>query len=152
MRSEKKKTLVCGRGLMVISDRVFSLLKLGVIRLQAPRVSWDKCIWFKEATPKFSFLTWLAVHNRLSTGDRLLRWNPQAISTCWLCKSATETRDNLFFQCSYSEEVWRGTVRGLASGFPVQWTTLLQRLVTCLQDKTRTFLLCYCFQAVVYAI
>ncbi|XP_048598074.1 uncharacterized protein LOC125578958 [Brassica napus] len=68
-----------------------------LIRVHAPRVFWFKGIWFKEATPKFSFLSWLAVHNRLSTGDGLLRWNPQAISTCWLCSAALETRDHLLF-------------------------------------------------------
>ena len=37
-------------------------------RTHAARVPWFKGIWFKEATPKYSFLSWLAVHNRLSTG------------------------------------------------------------------------------------
>ncbi|XP_048637544.1 uncharacterized protein LOC125609956 [Brassica napus] len=74
-----------------------------------------KGIWFKEATPKYSFLAWLAAHNRLSTGDRLLRRNPQAISTCWLCNSAKESMYHLFFECPFSGEVWRGTVRGLIS-------------------------------------
>lgn len=76
-------------------------------RAHGPRVLWSKGIWFKEATPKFSFLTWDAVHNRLSTGDRLLKWNPQAISTFWLCNATTETRDHLFFECVFSEEVWK---------------------------------------------
>lgn len=34
-------------------------------RMQGPNVSWVEGIWFKEAIPKFSFLTWLAAHNRL---------------------------------------------------------------------------------------
>ena len=122
-------------------------------RAHGPRVLWSKGIWFKEATPKFSFLTWVAVHNRLSTGDRLLKWNPQAISTCWLCNATTETRDHLFFECVFSEEVWKGTIRGLAGqGHSVQWQSLIQRLVTGLPNPTLTFLLRYCFQTVVYAI
>lgn len=39
-------------------------------RSKSPRVSWYKGVWFAGATPKFSFLTWLAAHNRLATGDR----------------------------------------------------------------------------------
>lgn len=121
--------------------------------MQAPPVLWFKGIWFKEATPKFSFLTWLAAHDRLATGDRLFRWNPQAVSTCWLCNSATESRDHLFFEYSFSGEVWRGTVRGLISTtLPVRWSVLLQRLVTGLQDRTATFLFRYCFQATAYAL
>ncbi|XP_013632732.1 PREDICTED: uncharacterized protein LOC106338256 [Brassica oleracea var. oleracea] len=122
-------------------------------RLHAPRVPWFKGIWFKEATPKYSFLSWIAVHNRLSTGDRLLRWNPQAISTCWLCSAGLETRDHLFFECSFSAEVWRGTIRGLdGGGCSVHWPTVIQRLVVGSQDYLATFLLRYCFQATVYAI
>ena len=122
-------------------------------RAHGPRVLWSKGIWFKEATPKISFLTWDAVHNRLSTGDRMLKWNPQAISTCWLCNATTETRDHLFFECVFSEEVWKWTIRGLAGqGHSVQWQSLIQRLVTGLPDPTLTFLLRYCFQTVVYAI
>ena len=99
-----------------------------------------KGIWFKEATPKYSFLAWLAAHNRLSTGDRLLRRNPQAISTCWLCNSAKESMYHLFFECPFSGEVWRGTVRGLISTIlPVWWSILIQRLVSGLQDRTATF-------------
>ena len=121
-------------------------------RVHAPRVSWFKGIWFKEATPKYSFISWIFL-NRLSTGDRLLRWNPQAISTCWLCSASTETRDHLFFECSFSAEVWRGTIRGLDGAVSsVHWPTLLQRLVIGSRDSLSTFLLRYCFQATLYAI
>ena len=43
------------------------------IRIKANEVSWHKGIWFVQATPKFSFCSWLAVQNRLATGDRLLK-------------------------------------------------------------------------------
>lgn len=42
-------------------------------RVQSPKVSWFKGIWFPEATPKFSFLSWIAMHNKLATWDRILR-------------------------------------------------------------------------------
>lgn len=122
-------------------------------RRQAPRVPWFKAIWFKEATPKYSFLSWLAAHDRLSTGDKLLRWNPQATATCWLCSGTLETRDHLFFECSFSAEIWRGLIRGLVGvGSSVSWSTLLQRLVSGSSDRLSTFLIRYCFQAAVYTI
>lgn len=38
-----------------------------------------------RTTPKHTALVWIAVHNnRLSTGDRMLKWNPHAITKCWL--------------------------------------------------------------------
>lgn len=30
------------------------------------------------STPKFAFISWLALHNRLATGDRILKWNSGA--------------------------------------------------------------------------
>ncbi|XP_048596489.1 uncharacterized protein LOC125578189 [Brassica napus] len=84
-----------------------------LVRSSSPKVSWVKGVWFTEATPRFSFLVWLAIHDRLATGDRILRWNPQAVSTCWLCNTEVETRDHLFFEYSFSKEVWIGTIKQL---------------------------------------
>lgn len=64
-----------------------------------------------------------------------------------------ETRDHLFFTCSYSEEVWRKVIRNiLGSGYSNEWNQLLLVLVAILQDKTLTFILRYCFQATVYTL
>ena len=125
---------------------------LNLTRSQSLKVPWFKAIWFPGATPKFSFLTWLAAHNRLATGDRILRWNPQAAAGCWLCNSGMESRDHLFFECAFSAEVLQGTIKGLVMGVTVQWSPLLQCLVNGFQDRTTTFLVRYCFQAVAYAI
>lgn len=45
------------------------------IRTSSNQVAWQKGVWFTHATPKFSFCTWLALQDRLSTGDRMQRWN-----------------------------------------------------------------------------
>lgn len=125
-----------------------------LIRVQSRKIFWYKGIWFSEITPIFFFLIWVAIHNRLATGNRILRWNPQAISTaCWLCKSVTESRDHLFFECLYSEEVWCRTVRGLGGNRrTVKWSHLVQILENGLHEGTLTFLFRYCFQVVAYAI
>lgn len=41
------------------------------IRVQWPKVIWSHLIWFKQEVPRYSFITWLALKNRLSTGDRM---------------------------------------------------------------------------------
>ena len=66
---------------------------------------WSRGVWFSHATPKYAFLTWLAALNRLSTMDRVYRWNQGVDTTCALCKTAQESRDHLFFECSYSTQV-----------------------------------------------
>lgn len=124
-----------------------------ITRAQSPSVSWFKGVWFPGATPKFSFLIWIAIHNRLSTGDRILRWNPQAVSTCWLCKTAPETRDHLFFECAYSQEVWLKTIKNLAGNRrSCDWSSVVQVVVNGFHGRIVTFLLRYCFQAVAYAL
>lgn len=122
-------------------------------RIQSPKVSWCKGIWFKGATPKFSFLTWLAILNRLATGEGVLRWNPQADPTCWLCKSDIETRDHIFFDCSYSKEVWQGTIKNLiGQGSAYNWKRLVRLLVEGVRGRNETFLVRYFFQAVAYEL
>lgn len=99
-------------------------------RFHSPKVLWSKGIWIPEATPKFAFLKWIEIHNKLATWDWILRWNPQAISTCWLCQAEVETRDHLFFECSYSKEVWSATIGKLAgNGSIYQWSQVIQVLV-----------------------
>lgn len=48
------------------------------------------------------------MHDCLSTRDITLKWNPQADNQCLLCKTAMESRDHLYFICTYTEPVWEG--------------------------------------------
>jgi len=72
--------------------------------------TWDqirdrsKSVWFTQGVPRFSFIVWLAVKNRLSTGDRMRAWGIQ--QGCVLCGERDETRDHIFFACPYSFTVW----------------------------------------------
>ncbi|KAF8045609.1 hypothetical protein N665_4633s0001 [Sinapis alba] len=38
--------------------------------------------------------------------DRLRQWGSNVPASCLLCDSLDETRDHLFFECTYSQEVW----------------------------------------------
>lgn len=48
----------------------------------------------------------LANLNRLSTKDRLSKWNASINKMCVLCNCEEEDRDHLFFKCSYSSQMW----------------------------------------------
>ncbi|KAL9281304.1 putative reverse transcriptase zinc-binding domain-containing protein [Arabidopsis thaliana] len=58
------------------------------LRNHSPLLPWNKVIWFKEAIPKFSFITWVAMKERLPTRDRLLSWGLSVSLLCVLCSSA----------------------------------------------------------------
>lgn len=122
-------------------------------RLQQPTISWYKGVWFSGATPKYSVLSWLAAHNRLATGDRLLQWNAQANASCVFCNLAMETRDHLFFGCHYSEEIWRNLTRKLlGQRYTYEWSRILELVSTNVLSSTNQFLLRYVFQALVHTI
>ncbi|XP_056850714.1 uncharacterized protein LOC130500037 [Raphanus sativus] len=40
------------------------------VRRQGAKVEWSKILWFSHSVPRYSFIAWLAFHNRLSTGAR----------------------------------------------------------------------------------
>ena len=78
-------------------------------------------MWFPHSTPKYSFLAWVAIKNRLQTGDRILQWNRDANGVCVLCHDALETHDHLFFGCCYPGRVWRELVGGITGdGFSTE--------------------------------
>lgn len=46
-----------------------------LLRPNHTKQPWCRGVWFSYATLKYAFLTWLAIHNRLATGDRMRNWN-----------------------------------------------------------------------------
>jgi hypothetical protein len=49
--------------------------------------------------------------NRLTIGERLVVWGYQGDTQCFFCKNGFESRDHLFFQCSFSSCIWRTCMR-----------------------------------------
>ena len=67
-------------------------------------VDWYRGVWFTHHTPKYAFFTWLAILNRLTTGDRMLTWNTSVNPSCVFCNQL-ETSNHLFFSCPYTSAV-----------------------------------------------
>ncbi|XP_048605414.1 uncharacterized protein LOC125582968 [Brassica napus] len=56
------------------------------IRSRKATAFWSKTVWFTQGVPRFSFIVWLAVLNRLSTGDRMRVWGlQQGTDPNWMC-------------------------------------------------------------------
>lgn len=84
------------------------------IRQLRDRVNWSKLVWFSQGIPRYAFITWLTIWDRLSTGHRTSIWGqPQC---CVFCGEPDETRDQLFLLVPISlwhgwggrESVWKG--------------------------------------------
>ena len=87
------------------------------IRVPGPKVPWHRLIWVPGNTPRHSFITWLAILNKLSTHDRIMLYTPGPLA-CVLCHSAMESHNHLFFECSFSLFIWQGILHTLGS--PIQ--------------------------------
>ncbi|XP_024008086.1 uncharacterized protein LOC112084042 [Eutrema salsugineum] len=93
------------------------------------------------------------MHNRLTTGDRIAQWNTGADTSCVFCRASLETRNHLFFECSFTERVWSNLVRKLlAPDYTNSWNEILNQLQEHLREKTRQWLFRYTFQTSLYWI
>ncbi|XP_024016245.1 uncharacterized protein LOC112089728 [Eutrema salsugineum] len=111
------------------------------IRTAKPSVNWYKGVWFSQSTPKYTFMSWLAFQNRLATGERIATWNINANTGCVLCNEPIETRNHLFFSCSYSMKVWEQLAKGLLKHrFVSDWERITVLLFNPPFDKTTTYL------------
>ena len=72
---------------------------------QKPRVEWWKLIWYSQCIPKHSFILWLALHDRLSTQDNLMKWGIHSVNRSYLCYNKAEDLEHLLFQCKFATEI-----------------------------------------------
>ena len=108
-------------------DHYFAASTWEQVRSRRHTVEWSRVIWFTQGVPWFTFITWLAVKNRLSTGDRMRQWG--MVHSCELCGERDETRDHLFFACPYSYTVWESLARRLiGNSINPDWQWTLQRI------------------------
>ncbi|XP_022006783.1 uncharacterized protein LOC110905198 [Helianthus annuus] len=81
------------------------------IRSRGATVSWFNMIWFSQCIPRHSFHLWLVIRNKLKTQDRLMTWEAGSetnlrLMCCPICRYDRDSRDHLFFQCSFASQVW----------------------------------------------
>ena len=105
----------------------------GEIRNRKEKVCWHRLVWDPFVVPKHAVIAWLAILNRLPTVDRMRKWGIDKDMLCILCKQEEESRDHLFFGCSFLKVVWKMvlSLSGLNRAvFDWQWefTWAVQRL------------------------
>ncbi|KAL9840293.1 putative RNA-directed DNA polymerase [Arabidopsis thaliana] len=123
------------------------------IRSISLRCDWYRGVWFSTSTPKYSFVTWLAFHNRLTTSDKICKWNSGARYDCVFCGEELETRDHLFFSCPYSSHVWFSLTKGLLNGRNISnWNLITPHLLDSSRPYLHVFTLRYAFQASIHSL
>ncbi|XP_039056845.1 uncharacterized protein LOC120199955 [Hibiscus syriacus] len=77
------------------------------MRIKAPKVSWQHLVWFPGRIPKHNVIVWMAMLDRLPTRVRLLNMGISIDDDkCLLCGLVTESREHLFFDCSFAKGFW----------------------------------------------
>lgn len=108
---------------------------------------------FPQSTPKYSFLVWIAIRNRLQMGDRMQAWSASIHSTCVLCQKAQKACQHLFFSCKYSSKVWEVLVKGiLQDAYTITWSEIIAIISNPSCPPTEAFIIRYAFQATVHSI
>ncbi|XP_010445454.1 PREDICTED: uncharacterized protein LOC104728123 [Camelina sativa] len=99
--------------------------------------------------------TWSHIHaaRLVATGERIQSWNPHANTSCILCDHPSETREHLFFQCTYSQLVWEQLLKKLlVNQFTNHWQEVLTLTAGNGLDKTTKFIVRYVLQNTIHAI
>jgi len=116
-------------------------------------VPWHKGVWFSHETPRYSFYVWLAVHDKLAIGVRILRWNRDTTWVFYFCKSCIESRDRFFFSCTFTSVIWDMLARGLFKReYTSDWSQLINTVLAPWSNRVDRFLMRYLFQATVYKV
>ncbi|XP_022032207.1 uncharacterized protein LOC110933285 [Helianthus annuus] len=81
------------------------------LRRRAEEVDWVKFVWFSQCIPKHAFFMWLVIRRKLLTQDKILQWDfsrrkNMNMMCCLLCYANIDSHNHLFFDCSYSTQVW----------------------------------------------
>ena len=68
---------------------------------------WACNVWRSFIPPRYSFLVWRILFDRLPTDDRVKISGIPIVTICQLCYCSGETSLHLFLQCPFSQRVWR---------------------------------------------
>lgn len=115
-------------------------------------VPWHKSVWFKDRVPKHAFIAWVVAWNRLHTRDRLRRWGLSIPSVCVLCNTCDESRDHLFFECEYSNAIWRFFTSRAGLYPPTQFMAALLWVNSATSSRNLSLIIKLIFQASIYLI
>ena len=77
-----------------------------------------KSVWSSHYLPKVNFFSWLLLHNKVLTGDNLLKRGFNGPFWCCFCKLALETTYHLLIGYDFSKMVWGLVLHGSSFHVP----------------------------------
>jgi hypothetical protein len=109
----------------------------GKLREVHPVVYWWRLVWFPTAIPRHSFLLWIAFRDALVTKQKMCCWGYLGKSLCLFCYGGEESREHLFFRCSFSSWIWT-SIMAVCSflNVPLDWENIGSWGATVLHGKS----------------
>lgn len=98
------------------------------IRHAGNPVNWANSVWHRIKVPRFSFLHWQIMHNRINTLSRLRRFNLVASEQCYFCINGVETIGHLFLECPFTCHVLSLIFSGKGVTIPYSWDSWRQEM------------------------
>lgn len=90
---------------------------------------------------------------RISTMDRVSRWSQGVHTTCVLCKTTSESRSHLFFECTFTSQIWKQLTKGiLQSSYTTDWAEIGVLITDSRMEKKKFFCVRYAVQETLYAM
>ncbi|KAL9683803.1 hypothetical protein QQ045_021229 [Rhodiola kirilowii] len=80
-------------------------------------VDWHKVVWNNFNTLRHALNAWLVLRNKLLTNDRMNKMGMSMDTKCVLCEDADESRDQIFSNCAYIQQVGKSVFSFLGIRF-----------------------------------
>lgn len=113
------------------------------IRPRGVQVPWFRVVWHTHAVPRHSVHLWLIMGRKLMTQDRLRQWDVGEsvnlnLLRCPLCRLQPDSHTHLFFECTYSMQVWNSVcpLAGMQNE-PPSWDTIIAWIQTISKRNSR---------------
>ncbi|GJX82267.1 hypothetical protein Tco_0331748 [Tanacetum coccineum] len=81
------------------------------LRSRRNKVLWFHTVWFSHCIPRHAFHLWLVMIRSLKMHDKPKPWDVGPATdlsqlSCSLCEMQADSHEHLFFECTYSSQVW----------------------------------------------
>jgi hypothetical protein len=86
---------------------------LSTLRVYQNSTKW-KNVWSQDSLPKVNFFTWSLSHGKILTGENLMKRGFHDPFICPLCQSNQDNIHHLFWNCPFSQTVWKVAFRDLS--------------------------------------
>lgn len=122
------------------------------LRHHASTVPWTKHVWHKLHVPRYSFLHWLIMYERVNTTDKLMDFGYIHSDNCFFCISGHETNAHLFAECPFFVWLITHTCGNRCVPPPSNWSQWCNWLINLDLRDINNCIILLCFQVVAYSV